>query len=251
MKALAFVLLSVFLFDSALSFGQVQERSVDFTISPSLISEGKIQVAYEWISPSEFAKKDLSLLDLPKISSLHPGNNQLTISKVAFISQKSFDELSYAKMNNSTFISQMLNSISISKKSADAWSITNKVKAFQIPFKVSFQLKFNEVSASSLGAAVSNYLRDEGAASKNSGRERFLILDMTNFSQLVYRNYSVVYLKEINANETLVVAGVVAAININSANLFFNHPPFTTAKETMMSNIKTQIMQMARSIQKN
>lgn len=248
MKALIVALLS-FLFVLN-QFAHAEERSVDFTVSPGVILDGTIQVSYEWLSPSEFQKKDLSILDLPRLRDLHPGNNHMVASKIAFIARKSFEQLSYAHMNTAAYISSMLNSVAIRQKSADTYYVTNKVRAYSIPFKVGFDFKFKEVSSSALGSSITQYLRDEASGLKGTGKERFLTLDMTNFSQLMYRNYSIVYMKEISANETLIVSGVIAALDLDMANTFFNIPPFSTTKSTMMENMRGQIGHMARKIQK-
>lgn len=231
------------------SFAQVEEKTVDYTISPSVLVEGKIHVAYEWLKPIEFNKRNLSVIDTANVSSLHPGNNHLVGSKLAFISKRSFDELSYGQMNNAKFISKMLNSVAIKQKTADTWAVTNKVKAYGFPISVNFDLKFNELSASAVPASVARYLKDEGDAMAGTTRERFLVLDMTNFSQLMYRNYSYVYIKEIGPRETMIVAGIVAGFDLKAANSYFNFPPFSSTRGTMMSNMREQIIQMAKAIQ--
>jgi hypothetical protein len=144
----------------------------------------------------------------------------------------------------------MLNSVAISKKNIEAWRVTNKVRAYGIPFKVSFDLKLKEISSTALGVQLVNYLKDESSGVKGTGRERFMVLDMTNFSQLMYRNYSVVYAKEIGPNETMIVSGIVAAFDIDKANSLFNYPPFSTTKSTMMNNLHGQVLHMAESIQR-
>ncbi|MBA2404488.1 MAG: hypothetical protein H0V66_06940 [Bdellovibrionales bacterium] len=245
-RALAVLLLTLL---STLSFAQTVEKHVDFTVSPGVILDGSIHVAFEWISPANFRNKSLSQMDLQKISALHPNNNQMIVSKIAFISKTSFDNLTYAKMNNANYIAEMLNSVSIRQKTTDTWSVTNKVKAYSIPFKVSFDFKFKEVTPAVLGASLVNYIKDEASGLKGTGRERFMTLDMTNFSQLMYRNYSIVYMKEISPTETMIVSGIIAGFNLQEGNTFFNLPPFSTTKSTMMGNLKTQIMQMAHSIQ--
>lgn len=248
MHAKAGFLFILTLLFSHLSLAQVEESHVDFTVSPALISSGEIQVAYEWLEPSTFKTKELAVSDLTKVSALHPGKNHMVASKIAFVSRRSFDELNYASMAKSSFISRMLNAVSISQKSSELWYVTNRVKAYKIPFKVSFDFRFKEVPAASVGAAA-NYLKDEGSGVSGKGRERFMILDMTNFSQLMYRNYSIVYMKEISEKETLVISTVVAGFNKDMADTFFNLPPFSTTKKTMMDNFETQIMQIVREIQ--
>lgn len=250
MKARSLALLLTTLLFHALSFAQTIERHVDFTVSPGVILDGKIQVAFEWLSPSEFKNTQLNVMDLAKISALHPNNNQMIASKIAFISKKSFDDLSYSKMNTAPFISNMLNSVSIRQKTADTWDVTNRVKAYSIPFKVSFDIKFKEASAATFSPQLVKYIKDEAAGMKGTGRERYMILDMTNFSQLMYRNYSIVYMKEISATETMIVSGIITGFNLNEGNMFFNFPPFSTTKSTMVGNLKDQILHMARSIQK-
>jgi hypothetical protein len=242
---IAITLLCFFQFQA---FAQVEENNVEFTISPSILLSGKIQVAYEWLTPNDFLKKELSIIDTFKVSGMNADNNQLAISKLAFISKRNFDTLSLSIMNNSAFISKMLNSVSISSKSSDTWRVTNKVKAYGIPFKVSFDFKVKEIPLASV-PAVARFLRDEAGAIVGQGRERLLLLDMSNFSQLMYRNVSYVYMKEIANNQTMLVAGIIGGANISTANLIFNYPPFSETESTMINNLRTQIMGMAKNIQ--
>lgn len=238
--------LSLTLLLTVSTFAQSEESHVDFTIRPSAMMAGDIQVAYEWLEPSEFKNKELAVTDLMKVSSMYPEKNHTVAAKIAFMSKRSFDTLSYAQMNSNDFISRMLNSVATRQKGPDLWQVTNKVKAYKIPFKITFDFRFKEVTAASLGAAAT-YLRDE-AAGVAGGRERFMVLDMSNFSQLMYRNYSLVYMKEIGKNETLVVSTVVAGFNKNMADNFFNLPPLSTTKKTMMGNFRSQIMQIVTEI---
>jgi hypothetical protein len=249
MKAVAVLLFSLMLMSAQFAHSYVEEKNVEFTLSPALLHDGEIQIAFEWITPANFRKKDLMMMDLQKIHSSHADNNQMIISKLAFTTKQSFDSLSYAKMNSSKYITDMLNSVGITKKASDTWYVTNKVRAYSIPFKVSFDFKFREVSADSFDENLLRFIRDENSAFAGAGRERYLILDMTNFTQLMYRNYSVVYMKELSPNETLIYSGVVAGLDLKAANSFFNYPPFATTKATMMGNLRTQILHMARSIQ--
>lgn len=241
-----FVLLLTLL---CLSAASAQESHVDFNLSPSYLEDGNLQVAFEWLTPIEFKKRELSITDLVKVQNIHPGNNQLIVSKTALLSKKPISHFSLSRLNNAQTITALLRSVSAVQKSADTWYVTNKVKAYGIPFKVSFNLTVKEVSQNSLGANVVNYLRDEGAVLKGTGKEFFYTMDMTNFSQLMYRNYSVIYIKEISANETLVIAGIIAGFDLDKANSYFNFPPFSTTEKTMLDNLRSQILHMARTFQ--
>ncbi len=241
-KLLSFALLLLTL--NPLVSAQVMESHVDYTVSPGTIQGRKIQYAHEWLGPAEFRNKELFAMDIVGVNKLHPDNIQLVAAKVAFVSKKTFDQLSYAQMNNADYISGMLDSVGIRGIPGDMWLVTNKVKAYGLPFKVSFDFKFREVPASSLGAAA-NYLRSEATGMRGT-RERFLVLDMNKFSMLMYRNYSIVYLKEISPNETMVVAGVIAGIDIDKARNYFL---FGGVEKTMLGNLKTQVMNMVRNIQ--
>lgn len=233
---------------SQLAFSQVYESNVDFAISSSVL-ETKTQVAFEYLTPQEFRKRDLSLMDIPKMNATHVDNNQMIVAKIAFITKKSFDSLSYKKLNSASYIKEMLDSVEIKQKdSPDFWDITNVAKAYNIPFRVSFDFRFKEVTEAGLNEALSNYIRDEVGAFKQEGRERYLLLDMTNFSQLIYRNYSVVYMKELSSKETLIIGGVVSAFSLSKANSYFNYPPFATTKGTMLKNIRTQTIHMINKL---
>lgn len=249
MNAFAALLFSLMLISAPSAFAIPEEKNVEFTLSPALLHDGEIQIAFEWISPSEFRKKDLAMMDLQKINASHPNNNQMVIAKLAFITQQPYESLTYAKMNTAKYITDMLNSVAIRQKASDSWFVTNKVKAYNIPFRVHFDFKFREISAADLDASVVRFIRDENSAFAGPGREHFLILDMTNFSQLIYRNYSIVYVKELGPKETLIYSGAISGIDIKSANGYFNYPPFANTKNTMMGNLRTQITHMAKSIQ--
>ena len=250
MKAKLALLISLLFILNQLALAATEETSVDFTVSPGVIRAGGIQIGMEWLTPNDFLKTNLSLIDLHRVNALYPDNNQVIASKLALIIKKPLDSFSFEKMNNAAYISSMLNSVAISKKNIESWRVTNKVRAYGIPFKVSFDLKLKEISSTALGVQLVNYLKDESAGVKGTGRERFMVLDMTNFSQLMYRNYSVVYAKEIGPNETMIVSGIVAAFDLHKANSLFNYPPFSTTKSTMMNNLHGQVLHMAESIQK-
>jgi hypothetical protein len=142
----------------------------------------------------------------------------------------------------------MLSSVNLSKKSNGTWLVTNKVKAYGIPFKVNFELIFKELDSKSLSKNVINYFRHEVGSFPGTNRERFLLLDMGQFSQLMYRNYCIVYLKELSDSKTLIVAGLIASFDLKSANSYFNYPPFSNTHDTMMGNLRTQMMNMVKSI---
>jgi hypothetical protein len=152
-------------------------------------------------------------------------------------------------MNTEDYVYRMFNSVSVAKKGPSSWAVTNKVKAYGLPFKVSFDLNFTEVKPSGLPASVVKYMEDEASAIPSKGRSRFLVLDLVNFSQLIYRNYSIVYMKELGPSETLVVTIVVAGVDVKKANSFFNFPPVSTTEKAMMKNLRTQILHMASEIQ--
>jgi len=242
------LILTLILFLGQNAFSQIVEKNVDFTISPAIVSSGKIHMALEWLTPYDFSVTQMGMIDQAKLQNLYPENNQIIASKIAFIARKSFSELSHAKMNDASYIAHMLNSVSISPKSQDNWKVTNKVKAYGLPFKVSFDFRFKEVSSANLGESIARYFRDEASGISGTGKERFLLLDMTNFSKLMYRNYSIVYVKEISPTETLVVSALIAAFDIKTANGLFQFPPFSTTYDTMMGNLRSQILHMTQSI---
>ena len=242
------LILTLILFLGQNAFSQTVEKNVDFTISPSIVSSGKIHMALEWLTPNDFSLTQMGMIDQAKLQNLYPENNQIIASKIAFIARKSFAELSHAKMNEASYIAHMLNSVSISPKSQEIWKVTNKVRAYGLPFKVSFDLRFKEVSSATLGQAVAQYFRDEASGISGTGKERFLLLDMTNFSKLMYRNYSIVYVKEISPTETLVISGLIAAFDIKTANGLFQFHPLSSTYDTMMGNLRTQILHMTQSI---
>jgi hypothetical protein len=230
------------------AFSQVEESHVDYDLNPAVLLNGDIQVAYEWMGPSELSRRQLRVIDLAKVAGMHPGNNQLVVSKVALVSKQKFSQLSYEKMNMPDYITEMLDSVGISKKASDYWYVTNKVKAYGLPFKVGFYFRFKDAS-NSLPSAVMNYFKRETQSFAGTGNERFLTLDMSHFTQLMYRNYSVVYMKELSNGQTLIVSGLIAGIDLNKADSYFNYPPVSRTENTMMGNLEKQILHMARKIQ--
>lgn len=249
MKPLLLLFALLFAF-SQFAHSQVIEKDVDFSVSPTLIEDGEVQYSLGWHTPNDFRKTNVSIIDEVKVSSIKPNNNQIISGKLIFITEKPYDDFTQAKMNNAEYISYMLNSVSVNKKSSESWSVVNKVRAYNIPFKVSFDFAFKELETSNLPSHILKYFQDESSAFKGTGREKFVTLDMTNFSQLMYRNYSIVYLKEISKGKSLVIAALVTGFDLNSANNFFNFPPFSTTRGTMTANLKTQVFHIVNSIKK-
>lgn len=248
MKALLLLLSLLFVFSEMSHAQMIEEKQIDFTISPAIIHEGNSQVAFSWLAPHEFRTTNLSVTDVPKISEMFPGKMHIVASKMAFISKRPYEQLAHSALNNAEFISLMLDSVSIKNKEADLWNVTNRVVVYRIPFRVSFDFRFKEVSAQKLGSAAETFMKDEAAGFKGTGKDRFLTLDMTNFSQLLFRNYALVYLKELSDKETLVVATVVTGFDLQSANSYFQHPPFSTTKGQVLPNLREQILRMIKVI---
>lgn len=248
MKALLLLLSLLFIFSQMSHAQLLEEKQIDFTISPALVLEGKDQVAFAWLAPHEFRNTQMAVTDVPNISEMFPGKMHIVASKMAFITNNPFNNFSHSALNNANFVSRMLDSVSIKNKEADLWQVTNRVVVYRIPFRITFDLRFKEVQAQSLKSSTVSYMKDEAAGFKGTGKERFLSLDMTNFSQLLFRNYALVYLKEISANETLVVATVVTGFDLQSANSYFQHPPFSTTKGQVLPNLREQILRMIKVI---
>jgi hypothetical protein len=101
------------------------------------------------------------------------------------------------------------------------------------------------VSAAALPNEVVTYIRDEASAIPSNKRERFLILDMQDFSLLVRRNYSIVYMREISKSETMVVAGVVAGVDISKAWMYGGEGNLSSI---VMKQTKSQVLSMTKKI---
>lgn len=244
-------ILSLLFLLAQFAFSQTGESGTDFSLNQALVLNHDIQVAYEWLSPEEFRSSSLSSTDIKKVASLHPSNNQIVASKIAFISPFSFDKLSRKALNNANTISRMLNSVGISVKDKDTWFVTNKVRAYGLPFHVTFDFSLMEPEAKTLPEKAVRFFQEATEGMKGTGRERFLSLDMKNFSQLMYRNTSLVYMKELVGGETLVVATVLSAIDLSRANRYFQYPPFSRTESTMIGNLRGQILHMAQELQGN
>jgi hypothetical protein len=237
-------LLSLSIFLSSAAGAQVEEPSVDFAVNPTVLRQGKVHVAFEWLTPESFRQKSLSVIDVPKINSRNAGNQKLTASKVAFISNRSFDDLSYDVLNQASFIKDMFGAIAIDQLSADSWRLTNRVNAYRVNFRLGFNLRIQEASERTLPAGLVRFLRNEARGIPSQGRERFILIDMDSFSQLIYRNYSIIYMRELSDGKVVIVGGVVAGVNANRANFYF---PFGTEAK-MVNEMRTQVLLMARKI---
>ncbi len=83
---------------ASLSFAE--ESHVDFSLSPSHLEAGNIQVAFEWLSPHEFRKRNMRVVDLVKVQHLKPHNNHLIASKTAILSKKPMSHFSLSPLYN-------------------------------------------------------------------------------------------------------------------------------------------------------
>ena len=104
MKAKLALLISLLFILNQLALAATEETSVDFTVSPGVVRAGGIQIGMEWLTPNDFLKTNLSLIDLPRLNDLHPDNNQVIASKLALIIKKPLDSFSFEKMNNAAYI---------------------------------------------------------------------------------------------------------------------------------------------------
>jgi hypothetical protein len=235
------------LFFSLSIYAQVYESNVDYSISSALLESGEVHFGYEWLSPAQFKTKDISKTDLRGLSKITAPFNHIIAAKIGFISDRSFQELSLKKMNEPAFIKKMLRATSVTAKDSGKWEITNKVKAYGFYFKVDFSLKLTEANSSEL-REIAGFMRSEANKFINSGRERFILVEMTDFDQLLYGNFGVVYMREISPDKTLIIATIISAFNQNKANRFFQFPPFSYAYNTITNNFKSLTMGMIEEI---
>jgi hypothetical protein len=231
------------------TYAQVEETTVSFKVSPKIIATGEIQMAFAWLNAGEFAQLDMAVMDQPGIHLMHPHNLKMVVSKLAFLTTQTFEDLAYANLNQADYIQDMLGALVIDQLSSDSWYLTNRVKAYKLPFRLGYELQTREVEATRLRKELVQYFRKEAADFPGTGRERFISLDMHQFTQLIYRNYSVCYMKELRDGRMLIISGVIAGININRANFFFNYPPFSRTETKMLGNMREQVLVMARKIQ--
>lgn len=230
---------------TALSSFAAEETYVDFRVDASVLERGEDQVAFEWQSPDQFRATRMAVTDLVKVNKSNPENLHMVNSKIAMISSRPFSDFSVNSFSTPNMVKDMLRSVSVTPNGSNIYSVTNKVKAYGLPFKVSFNLALKEIKPD---AAVVKYFRDQASQFEGTGRESFVSLDMTNFSQLMYRNYSIVYAKELKNGRTLIVASIVSGFNLKKANSFFNYPPISNTDSTMVGNIRSQTLHMLKEM---
>lgn len=227
------------------SYSQEEEASIDFRVDSAALERGEDQMSFEWQSVDQFRSTQVAVTDLVKVNLLQPENIQMVNAKVAMLSAKPFSYFVLKNLATVEMVQNLLESQAVSVKGANAFAVTNKVKAYGLPFKVNFDLLMKEIAPDT---AVKNYFKSQGAAFEGTGKEVFLSLDMTNFSQLIYRNYSVIYAKELKNGKTLLIATVICGINIDKANTYFNYPPISRTDRRMVGNIRTQTLHMMKQM---
>ncbi len=223
----------------------LEEKDVDFRVDQTLLERGEDQIAIEWQSPDQFRSTEISITDLVRVNKLNPSKLQMINAKTAMISNRPMNDFSVKNLATAKMVKDMLRSVSTTQKSSNVFDVTNKVKAYGLPFKVSFTLELKETTPS---AAVRSYFTSQAAGFAGTGRESFMTLNMTNFSQLMYQNYSVIYTKELANGKTLIIATIMAGFDLPKANSYFNYPPFARTDNTMIGNFRSQTEHMLKSM---
>jgi hypothetical protein len=244
------ILIILWLCFSNFSFAQniviQNEDNLNFAVNKTKIIGNSAQLSISWIAPSVLNKTVFKDLDLKKYSTIEAISNYQVIAKVAFISNKPIEKLSFNEMNNSNFIQKMLGSINVSSN-GQLWDIENKVKAYGLGFRLYFTLDLQEVDFSSQKESIKKLIRND-LNNYPESEETFISLDMYDFSQLIYGNIAIVALKKIDANKTLIVSYILCAINKRAADRFFNYPPFSQTEEKMKNNLREQTLQMIQGL---
>ncbi|MFY7993259.1 MAG: hypothetical protein ACOVP4_08220 [Bacteriovoracaceae bacterium] len=230
---------------TALSSFAGEEAYLDFRVDASALERGQDQMSFEWQGPDQFRSTQMAVTDLVNINKSHPENLHMVNSKIAMISSRPLNDFAVESISTQKMVKDLLRSVSVIPKGGHVYDVTNKVKAYGISFKVSFKLAIKEVKPN---AHIAKYFRDQASLFEGTGNERFVSLDMTNFSQLMYRNYSIIYAKELKDGRTLIVASTVSGFNLKKANSYFNYPPISRTDSTMVGNIRSQTLHMLKEM---
>lgn len=227
----------------SLSFA-AEESDVDFRID-SAVLERENQLAFEWQSPDQFRATRMSVTDHVKLNKMSPESLYMVNSKIAMISNRPLEDFKIKKLSTAQTVKNMLRSTSVVAQGNNNYRVANKVKAYGLPFTVKFNLAIREIQPD---AATAKYFRDEAIQFEGSGREVFATLDMTDFSQIMYRNYSAIYVKELKDGRTLLIATIMAGFNVEKANSYFNFPPISRTENTMVGNLRSQTLHMMKEM---
>lgn len=223
----------------------IYENSVNFSIRESELQRGNIQFASEWLTPSAFYQHPLSFMDFDKQVLSQFSRSQVVLSMESFVTNASFDELSFQKLNQASIIKLMFDSLSISKK-GEIFSVTNKVKAYGFPINLHYDVRLNQESKVSIPLTVKNWFKNKIKHLSVTSRSQIIVIETFNFSQLMFKNTGIVFFQELTSGDVIIIATGLSTIDINKANLFF---PFGMAKNQMLSNVENQMIHMAQKIQ--
>ncbi len=221
-----------------------EESNIDFRVDSALL-EREDQVAFEWQTPTQFRATKVLVTDHVKLNKFQPDNLHMVNSKIAMISNRPYTDFSLKKLSTPAMVKDMLRSSEVIALGNHKYKVANKVKAYGLNFTIKFHLAVKEIQPD---AATAKYFRDQAVQFEGTGKEVFATLNMTDFSQIMYQNYSVVYAKELTDGRTLLLATVMTGFNKDKADSYFNYPPISRTENTMMSNLKSQTLHMLKEM---
>lgn len=243
LKQLMLAVLTVITFHSQVYAGE--ESNIDFRVDSAELERGDDQIAFEWQTPDQFRATRVALTDHVKVNKLSPQNLHMVNAKIAMISNRPFEDFTLKKLSTATMVKDMLRSTSVVPQGNHTYRVANKVKAYGLPFTVKFTLAVKEIQPD---AVTAKYFREQAVQFEGSGRESFATLDMTDFSQIMHRNYSAIYAKELKDGRTLIIATIMAGFDLDKANSYFNFPPFSRTQSTMVNNLRSQTVHMLKEM---
>ena len=102
-------LLILFLLFSSLLHAQplLREKTAVFSIKKDHLEVGGVQYGLEWLTPFEFNQHPLKKLDANDEIANDEYHTQVVVAKLAFISQKNFDQLSLEKLATKEVVKEM------------------------------------------------------------------------------------------------------------------------------------------------
>jgi hypothetical protein len=223
-----------------------REANTNYKVQADWIERGRLQYGTEWLTPTRFSTHPLIVMDYLSQSKEFPGRNQVVLSSISFVTATSFDRLSKEALNKADIVKKMFDANSVTP-TGGSFLLNTTVKAYGFPIGVDFVLTLKKVEETQLSKTSHSFIKSKLSHLSATGRNRILIIEMNQFSQLIYKNTGIVYMQELTNGHVALHAIGVSTINIQKANLFF---PFGMAQSQMINNIEEQIIHMAREIQK-
>lgn len=223
----------------------IRENKAIFNVNKDHLDVGGIQYGLEWLTPYEFNLHPLKKLDLINEISSDEYRTKVVVAKLVFVSQKSFDNLSLEKLSTKEVVQEMFDA-SFVENNNNIFKVWSTARAYGFNFQVSYNLVLKNESNNQSITQIQKYFKEDISLFQGS-RTRVLKITMNNFSRLMNKNESFIYMKELPNGTTFISATVISTLDSRNASLLF---PFGKAESVMLRNMQDQILSMSRNIQK-